>query len=932
MTPASSARMVARSFVRQELTESAAGLTSTEKTSHVAAVADTGGVPNDERPVPDVVLPSTALVADPDSGSILGPDGYPIPQPGHVPNPGQRTGPTQPVQPNPPPAQPNPQPAQPNPQSGQNQQPATTNPGTGKPVDDKTQTGPLPGQPIAPPAEPAAPRVEGVPQTVPTQNGGTLTSTIVAGTGGQTVDSETEDGHGNITRSRAVMNDQGGVTIWTAHADGKHSVTYVAGPGQEKPWTTETYTYDSASATSLAKGPNEYIEGDGNGNWLKQSQNADGSPSVKMIQKQTDGVTVYETERLPGGGTRTYASRPGDPEYSTPWLVGETKPDGSGTLTRIDGSTKETRPDGSGTISGGIDGTTTNFGTDKWGQKFVQTYDPANDQIVTRVTKDANTDKPWEEIITSDLKGGFEGHYREGVGGERELIWQMLADGYKLTPNGLGGRNVEKNGVVEGVFTSEQDGTLRFKPNKAYKDRTGAELTQEIVMVPGQGPKTLWGNGRDGDKRIDFRPLNTQHGEVPGMPWVGSEKGPIGQDYDSFAAKFGMAIINTYDGILPLIGQGGSSNQGFKEAWTALGKNVAKTAAIAALTAQGGPGGYELANSGAIPGLNKGEANQIVKDLANSLGYSDFKEGRIGAGMGTLLGGLAAGSALGKLGGFVTRPLAAGARGVIGAALRDGTSGPTGMPGRGLPEFPESGHFPNRNEGSPAQGTPSSQPADRTPIPSRRGPAEANSGTPARPSNTGPTSKIGALIEAEFRLWGETFRDFGQALRTAIEGPGLATAGVPSRFFDGRARNPGAAANRFDSSATGGGSPQRNPNNSPPAGFGSSTSTDYRGTFFAANPHLNPNDYVVHHAVEQQVLTRFPGVVTPSEIHSLENLRGIPRGIINSRVHLSRIRKEWNAFYKPFVASGTKPTKQQLLDFATQVDRKYGFIFNPPLW
>ncbi len=522
-------------------------------------------------------------------------------------------------------------------------------------------------------------------------NGGTQASTIVAGTGGQTIDTEVRDADGKvITTHRAVANDQGGVTVWTAHADGRHSVTYVAGAGQPNAGTTETYTVPVGG--DMVNGANEYIQGDGNGNWLKRSLTEDGSQSVKLVQKQSDGITYYETERLPGGGTKTYASRPGDPEYSTPWLVGETKPDGSGTLTRNDGSIKETRPDGSGTIHGGSDYTTTNFGIDRWGQKYVQVYDPINNQIVTEVAKDANSDKPWDEIIVSDLDGNFEAHYRKGPDGKRELLWQMLADGYKVTPNGSGGRNVEKDGVVEGVFTTDPDGTIRFKPNQAYKDRTGAVLTQEIVMAPGQEPKTLWGNGLEGDRRIDLRPLNTQHNEVPGMPWVGSEKGPIGQDYDSFAAKFGLAIINAYDGMLPLIGMGGSSNQGFGESWSALGKNVAKTAAITALTAQYGPSGYDLANSGKIPGLNKGEANQIVKDIANSLGYADFKEGRIGAGLGTLLGGLVVGAAFGSVTAVVTRPLVAGARGVIGSIRRGDVTDP---------DLPGSTHHDNGEQSDP---------------------------------------------------------------------------------------------------------------------------------------------------------------------------------------------------------------------------------------
>ncbi|PZU07873.1 MAG: hypothetical protein DI622_17290, partial [Chryseobacterium sp.] len=66
--------------------------------------------------------------------------------------------------------------------------------------------------------------------------------------------------------------------------------------------------------------------------------------------------------------------------------------------------------------------------------------------------------------------------------------------------------------------------------------------------------------------------------------------------------------------------------------------------------------------------------------------------------------------------------------------------------------------------------------------------------------------------------------------------------------------------------------------------FGEALSNNYKANFFKANPGLE-GTVVVHHAVEQQVLKRYPGLVTESEMHSLENLRGIPKEI-NSDVHL----------------------------------------------
>lgn len=109
------------------------------------------------------------------------------------------------------------------------------------------------------------------------------------------------------------------------------------------------------------------------------------------------------------------------------------------------------------------------------------------------------------------------------------------------------------------------------------------------------------------------------------------------------------------------------------------------------------------------------------------------------------------------------------------------------------------------------------------------------------------------------------------------------------------------------------------------ARVGKATSTDYRGTYFAEHPHLK-GKVVVHHAVEQDVLKRYPGVFTEEEIHSLENLRGIPNDL-DATVHKSAIRKEWNKFYEANPASTM--TKQKILDKAAELDEKYGHLFEP---
>jgi len=109
------------------------------------------------------------------------------------------------------------------------------------------------------------------------------------------------------------------------------------------------------------------------------------------------------------------------------------------------------------------------------------------------------------------------------------------------------------------------------------------------------------------------------------------------------------------------------------------------------------------------------------------------------------------------------------------------------------------------------------------------------------------------------------------------------------------------------------------------ARFGWTDDFNYRETFFAAHPTTR-GQVVVHHAVEQQALTRYPGIVQPQQMHSLENLRGIPNAI-NNDVHLSQIRRTWNQFYR----THPNPTQQDLLDQATKIDDILGGQFNPPI-
>lgn len=108
------------------------------------------------------------------------------------------------------------------------------------------------------------------------------------------------------------------------------------------------------------------------------------------------------------------------------------------------------------------------------------------------------------------------------------------------------------------------------------------------------------------------------------------------------------------------------------------------------------------------------------------------------------------------------------------------------------------------------------------------------------------------------------------------------------------------------------------------ARFGKAVRMDYRKNFYEAHPELK-GKVEVHHAVEQKAMTRYPNAeITREEMHSLENLRGIPKEY-SADLHQSALRKDWNRFYK----ENPNATKEQLLEYATKMDEKYGHMFEP---
>jgi len=109
------------------------------------------------------------------------------------------------------------------------------------------------------------------------------------------------------------------------------------------------------------------------------------------------------------------------------------------------------------------------------------------------------------------------------------------------------------------------------------------------------------------------------------------------------------------------------------------------------------------------------------------------------------------------------------------------------------------------------------------------------------------------------------------------------------------------------------------------ATLGNALTNNYRKTFFEFNPELK-GEVFVHHGVPQVTLRRYPGEVTEVEIHSIENLGGIPNEL-NSDLHLKQIAKEWLRFYD----ENPNATREQLLQKATEIDLKYGGWFKPPV-
>ena len=104
--------------------------------------------------------------------------------------------------------------------------------------------------------------------------------------------------------------------------------------------------------------------------------------------------------------------------------------------------------------------------------------------------------------------------------------------------------------------------------------------------------------------------------------------------------------------------------------------------------------------------------------------------------------------------------------------------------------------------------------------------------------------------------------------------------------------------------------------------------TNYRGRFYAKFKDA-PSDMQVHHAVPQAVFdTKYPGLISEAQLHSLENLRGIPNGALYRGLPAhAAITQRWSKFYKQHPTASLS----EILDHVKDLDDELGEFLIPPI-
>ncbi|BAW09960.1 hypothetical protein KP696_10415 [Nocardia seriolae] len=380
---------------------------------------------------PAPVAAQAKPIADPEASSVLDDDGFVVPRPGTVPNPGAHTRPVPESQPQPDapaaPASPQPDNAIP---AGPVAVPPVTSAGTSE----------EPAVALPRPEDVLALRPEGVPWDTPTGNGGVATSVIVPGTGGQTIDTTIRNADGTITQVRSVSDGNGGVTTWTANADGSYSVRYPDGTHGAAPGQAKTYTVPVGLNPAGPAPIESAITADGK-QVRTTSLNSDGSVSTADTTLNPDG-SVNTTYPDGLGGTYTTTSRFDEKGRVDQAVTGRHNADGSGYQIEYDGIRIDRGSNGSVLVTGTQDGTSYEKGIDSFGRPFeivtdllrgysLKTWtdefgrphyeltDMVGKTITTTVPHGGSdgADRPWTEVTITDLQGNPITHYSKGRDG-----------------------------------------------------------------------------------------------------------------------------------------------------------------------------------------------------------------------------------------------------------------------------------------------------------------------------------------------------------------------------------------------------------------------------------------------------------------------------------------------------------------------------------
>ncbi|MFF0608511.1 hypothetical protein ACFYUD_07580 [Nocardia tengchongensis] len=287
---------------------------------------------------------------DPDTGPLApGPDPARIPS--STPEPAKQSPPTPQPAPN----------SHPSVQPGVTAQPQNSAPSSTKPVQPGVTV--QPSQP-APEPEPVlkeatytgptmfdignnAPpdQAEGQPWVVQDPNLGKITNTIVAGTGGQTVDSVIENPNGQTVTLRRVADGTGGYTMWM-NAGGVMSVSYSPGTHGAAPGHMLQYTMAEGDAPSNPSIISDLMDGGRTTvNLDTRTGNTWGTENLDSGEQEVTILSQDQVQKV----FRTYHDEMGNPYTEQ---VGELRPDKTGWYLGTDGLRRDFNPDHSIDVSG----------------------------------------------------------------------------------------------------------------------------------------------------------------------------------------------------------------------------------------------------------------------------------------------------------------------------------------------------------------------------------------------------------------------------------------------------------------------------------------------------------------------------------------------------------------------------------------------------